>query len=174
MEKTDAWHHDISPPSRQQRLESLTNTLRSLADTGLGAASILANLHHRRIVPLMEREHRIYEMNDAADPTVLAHLWLLHDRFAPEYAATRAKRAISLRSVPHGHDDLWSFIMLPDAPTVSEPPFFYHVFCTMLVRSLTLSLVEGDCGRRAIRSTDAPGSGGRPRCAAAGTRAGGA
>jgi hypothetical protein len=89
----------------------------------LGAASILANLHHQRIIPLMERELRIYEMNDAADPTMLVRSRLLHDRFPSEYAATRARHAISLRSVPHGHDDLWSFIMLPDAPAVSEPPF---------------------------------------------------
>jgi hypothetical protein len=54
MAKTDAWHHDVSPPSRQQRLESLTDALRRLADAGLGAASVLANLHHQRIVPLME------------------------------------------------------------------------------------------------------------------------
>jgi hypothetical protein len=45
-------------------LESLTNALWSLADARLGAASILANLHHRRIVPLMERELCIFEMND--------------------------------------------------------------------------------------------------------------
>jgi hypothetical protein len=34
-------------------LELLTDTLRNLVDAGLRAASILANLHHRRIVPLM-------------------------------------------------------------------------------------------------------------------------
>jgi hypothetical protein len=36
--KTDAWHHGVSPSSCQQRLESLTTALRSLADAGLGAA----------------------------------------------------------------------------------------------------------------------------------------
>jgi hypothetical protein len=36
-----------------------------------------------------------------------------------EYAATRARRAISLKAVRHNNDDLWSFIMLPDAPLVS-------------------------------------------------------
>jgi hypothetical protein len=122
-EKTDAWHHGVSPPWCQQQLESLTDTLRSLAGTRLGAASILANLHHQWIVPLMETELRIYEMSYAANPTALARSRLLHDPFPREYAATRARRAISLRSVPHSHDDLWSFIMLPDAPVVSEPPF---------------------------------------------------
>jgi hypothetical protein len=42
-EKTDTWHHGVSPPSHPQRLESLTDALRSLADVELGAASVLAN-----------------------------------------------------------------------------------------------------------------------------------
>jgi hypothetical protein len=37
----------------------------------------------------------------------------------------RARRAISLKSVRHGNDDLWSFVMLPDASAVSRlPPSF--------------------------------------------------
>jgi hypothetical protein len=40
--------------------------LKGLADAGLGAASVLANLHHRQIVPLMERELCIYEMSEMA------------------------------------------------------------------------------------------------------------
>jgi hypothetical protein len=97
--------------------------LKSLADAGLGAASVLANLHHRRIVPLMERELRIFEMTEEADPTALARSRLLHKRLPQEYVATRARRAINLKSVPHGRDNLWSFIMPPDAPVVSRLPF---------------------------------------------------
>jgi hypothetical protein len=44
--KTDAWHHGLSLSSRQDQLESLLNGLKSLVDAGLGAASVLANLHH--------------------------------------------------------------------------------------------------------------------------------
>jgi hypothetical protein len=55
--------------------------LKGLADIGLGAASVLANLHHRRIVPLMERELHIYEMSETANPVSLARSQLLHDRF---------------------------------------------------------------------------------------------
>jgi hypothetical protein len=74
----------------------------------------------------MERELRIYEMNEAANLVSLARSWLVHDRFPLEYAATRARRAISLKAVRHGNDDLWSFFMLPDSPPVSRlPPFFY-------------------------------------------------
>jgi hypothetical protein len=70
----------------------------------------------------MERALRINEMSDAADPTALAHSRLLHDHFPRKYVAMRARRAISLKFMPHGHDDLWSFIMLPDSPAMSDLP----------------------------------------------------
>jgi hypothetical protein len=79
--------------------------LKSLADAGLGMASVLANLHHRRIIPLMERRLRIFEMDEAADPVALARSRLVHDRLPPEYAATRARRAINLKVVS-SNDDL--------------------------------------------------------------------
>jgi hypothetical protein len=102
-------------------LESLTTALWRLADAGLVAASIIANLQHRRVVPLMERELHILEMSDTANPTSLARSRLLQDRLLLEYAAIRARRAISLKSVPHSDDDLWSFVMIPDALVVSAP-----------------------------------------------------
>jgi hypothetical protein len=100
----------------------LTSELKSLVDAGLGATSVLTNLHHWRIVPLMEREFLIFKMTEEADPTALARSRLLHERLPQEYAATRTRRTINLRSVPHGRDDLWSFIMLPDALAVSGLP----------------------------------------------------
>jgi hypothetical protein len=75
----------------------------------------------------MERELWIFEMNDEADPTVLVCSRLLHDHLPLQYAVTRARRTISLRSVPYGNDDLWSFIMLPDTPAVSRLPFHFDL-----------------------------------------------
>jgi hypothetical protein len=108
----------LSPSSCQDHLESALHALKSLADAGLGAALVLANLHHRRIIPLMERGLRIFEMDETADPVVLAHSRLVHDRLPPEYAATRARHAINLKAVKNSNDDLWSFVMLPDGPLV--------------------------------------------------------
>jgi hypothetical protein len=71
--------------------------------------------------PTPARELRIFEMSDAANPMSLARSRLLQDRLLLEYAATRARCAISLKSVPHSDDDLWSFVMLPDAPVLSAP-----------------------------------------------------
>jgi hypothetical protein len=48
-EKANSWWHGMSPSSRQDRLESALLAQKGLADAGLGAASVLANLHHRRI-----------------------------------------------------------------------------------------------------------------------------
>jgi hypothetical protein len=65
-------------------------------------------------------------MSDAANPVSLARSQLLQECFPREYATTQAKRAISLKSVPHSNDDLWSFVMLPDTQPVSVvPPFLW-------------------------------------------------
>jgi hypothetical protein len=77
-----------------------------LTDAGLGAASIIANLHHRRVVPLMERELCIFKMSDAINPVSLARSRLLQEHFPKEYATTRARRSVILKSVPHSDDDL--------------------------------------------------------------------
>jgi hypothetical protein len=60
--------------------------LKSLADAGMGAASVLVNLHHRRIIPLMERELRIIKMDETANLVALARSRLVHNRFPQEYA----------------------------------------------------------------------------------------
>jgi hypothetical protein len=120
MEKGDSWHHGVSPSSHQARLDLLLAALKNLADAGLGAASVLANLHHRRIISLMERELRIHEMSEVANLKSLARSRFLPDRLPQEYATTRARHAISLKAVRHSNDDLWSFVMLSDAPAVSR------------------------------------------------------
>jgi hypothetical protein len=97
--------------------------LKALADAGLTAASVLANLHHRRIVPLMERRLRIFEMEETADHVALAQSRLLPDPLPQEYAATRARRAINLKAIKHSDDDLWSFAMVPEGPLVSRVSF---------------------------------------------------
>jgi hypothetical protein len=51
------------------------------AHRGLTAGCTFANLHHRRIVPLMERRLRIFEMDEDADPVALAESRLLQDLF---------------------------------------------------------------------------------------------
>jgi hypothetical protein len=123
-ERVDSWRHGVSPSSRRDRLDSALKALKALADAGLTAASVLVNLHHRQIVPLMERRLRIFEMEETADPVALAQSRLLPDPLPREYAATRAMRAINLRAVKHSDDNLCSFAILPEGPLVSRVSFF--------------------------------------------------
>jgi hypothetical protein len=57
---------------------------------------------------------------------VLARSRLLHEHFPQEYAAIRVRRAVNLRTMSTDRDDLWSFIMLPDAPPVSRLPLSFR------------------------------------------------
>jgi hypothetical protein len=94
--------------------------LKHLADRGLTAGCVLANVHHQRIVPLMERRLRIFEMDEDMDPIALAESRLLQDLFPREYAATRAQRAIDLGAGHCDNASLWAFAMLPVGQLVSE------------------------------------------------------
>jgi hypothetical protein len=100
-------------------LDSLLAALRNLAGRGLTAEVVLAHLHHRRVVPLMERLLRIYEMTEVADPIALAKSRLLPGPFPREYAATRARRAIDPKSGRHDDQALWELEMLPTGSLVS-------------------------------------------------------
>jgi hypothetical protein len=94
-------------------LDSLLAALKDLVDGGLTAGCVLTNLHHRRIVPMMERPLRIFEMHEDAGPVVLAQSRLLPGLFPREYAATRVRRAIDLRAGRNDDAALWAFTMLP-------------------------------------------------------------
>jgi hypothetical protein len=118
-EKAASWYHGVSPPSHQERLDSLLAALKNLADRGLTARCVLANLHHRRI--------RMFEMSEDVDPVALAESRLLRDLFPREYAATRAWRAIDLRPGRCDNASLWAFAMLPVGQLVGEfPDFLSH------------------------------------------------
>jgi hypothetical protein len=121
-ERADSWHHGVSLSSHQTWLDSLLAALKDLADGGLTAGCVLANLHHRQIVPLMERPLRIFEMHEDADPVALAQSRLLSGLFPREYAATRARRAIDLRAGRNDDAALWAFTMLPVGTLVSGLP----------------------------------------------------
>jgi hypothetical protein len=61
-EKPDSWGYGVSTPQHRRRQDLVLAALRNLATCGLTAAGVLAFLHHRRVVPLMESPLCIYEM----------------------------------------------------------------------------------------------------------------
>jgi hypothetical protein len=103
-----------------------------LAARGLTAEVVLAHLHHRRVVPLMERPLRIYEMTEIADPIALAKSRLLLGPFPRDYAATRARRAIDPKSGRYDDKALWELEMLPTGQLVSGVLDFISSFADFL------------------------------------------
>jgi hypothetical protein len=99
-------------------LGSLLAALRNLAGRGLTAGAVLAFLHHRRVVPLMERPLRIFEMTETANPITLARSRMLHGPLLREYAATRARSTVDPKSVRNDRS-LWDLEMLPIGELVS-------------------------------------------------------
>jgi hypothetical protein len=100
-------------------LDSLLAALRNLAGRRLTVEVVLAHLHHRRIVPLMERPLRIFEMTEDTDPVALAKSRSLLGPLLREYAATWARRAIDPKSGRYDDKALWDLEMLPTGPLVS-------------------------------------------------------
>jgi hypothetical protein len=144
-EKAASWHRGVSPPQHQARLDSLVAALKKLADRGLVAGCVLANLHHRRVVPLMERPLRIFETTEITDPIALARSRLLPDPFPQAFAATRARRAIDLRSGRCGDDVLWAFEMLPTGPLVSRVLDFISNFSRFFELSTRFNALPDPC-----------------------------
>jgi hypothetical protein len=117
-EKPASWHHGLSPPQHRDRLDSLLVALKNLAGRGLTAEAVLAFLHHWRIVPLMERPLRIFEMTETADPIALARSRMLQSPLLREYAATQVRSAINPKSARKDRS-LWDLEMLPTVRLVS-------------------------------------------------------
>jgi hypothetical protein len=123
--------------------------LKDLADDGLTAGCVLANLHHRRIVPLMERQLHIFEMHEDADHVALAQSQLVSGLFPREYVATRARRAIDLRAGRNDDATLWTFTMLPVGPLVSGLPLPFvllvrEVSSCLEILPVPLQIVDGE------------------------------
>jgi hypothetical protein len=94
--------------------------LRSLATRGLTAAGVLAFLHHRRVVPLMERPLCIFEMTEEADPVALARSRMLPTPLGRPYALTRARSAVDTRMLSDPGRTPWDIELLPTGPLVSS------------------------------------------------------
>jgi hypothetical protein len=122
-ERPDSWSYGVSTPQHRRWLDSLLAALRNLAARGLTAATVLAFLHHRRVVPLMERPLCVFEMTEAADPVALARSRMLPSPLQRDYALTRARSAVETRLLRSDRSP-WELEMLPTGPLVSRIPDF--------------------------------------------------
>jgi hypothetical protein len=126
---------------------------------------------------LMERPLHIFEMIEIAVPIALARSRLLPDPFPRVFAATRARRAIDLRSGRWGDDVLWAFEMLPTGPLVSRVLDLISCLagfssCLRVLR-LPLTPADGEPEHHEVRPAHAPVPRARARGATARGGAGG-
>jgi hypothetical protein len=117
-EKPNSWGHGVSTPQHRRRLDSLLAALKNLATRGLTAAGFLAFLHHRRVVPLMERPLCIYETMEEADLVALVRSRMLPTPLERGYALTRARNAVDTRMLRQDRSP-WDLEMLPTGPLVT-------------------------------------------------------
>jgi hypothetical protein len=122
-EKPDSWSYGVSTVQQRRRLDSLLAALRSLAARGLTAATVLAFLHHRWVVPLMERPLCLFELTETANPVALARSRMLPSPLQREYTLTRARSAVDTRLLRSDRSP-WDLEMLPTGPLVSRIPGF--------------------------------------------------
>jgi hypothetical protein len=118
-EKPSSWGYGVSTPHHRRLQDSVLAALRSLTAQGLTAVSVLAFLHHRRVVPLMERPLCIYKMTEEADPIALARSRMLPTPLGRPYTLTRARNAVDSRMLAHPDLTPWDLEMLPTGPLVS-------------------------------------------------------
>jgi hypothetical protein len=98
---------------------------------GLNAMGVLAFLHHRRVVPLMERPLCIFEMTEAANPVDLARSRMLPTPLERPYALiTRARSAVDTRVPMPADRTPWDLEMLPTGPLVSVTLDFVSILGT--------------------------------------------
>jgi hypothetical protein len=116
-EKPNSWGHGVSTVQHRRRLDSLLAALKNLATRELTAATVLAFLQHRRIVPLMERPLCIFEMTEAADLVALARSRMLPTPLERGYALTRAWSAVDTQMLRQDRSP-WDLDMLPTGPLV--------------------------------------------------------
>jgi hypothetical protein len=118
-EKPSSWGYGVSTAQHRRRQDSILAAVRSLSEQGLTAMGVLAFLHHRRVMPLMERPLCIFEMTEEANPIALARSRMLPTPLGRPYALTRARSAVDTRMPAHLDRNPWDLEMLPTGPLVS-------------------------------------------------------
>jgi hypothetical protein len=121
------WGPGVSDPVQRAKLAPYLKALKTLTDTGLTAATVLAQCHQRWVIPLMERALPIYGMAEGAEPDALAWSPLLAEPLPPIYMAQRARRAVETKKMLCDPDEvLWSHRMLPDDRFIELVRDFYQ------------------------------------------------
>jgi hypothetical protein len=121
----DNWRYG-TPRDRQKNLQPLLKALEELRKGGLTAAGVVATIHRRRVLPLMERRLPLWEMTPGAD-----------------------LEGLQMSSDPHPVDDIHRRVAVtlgkPDAGVLSQPLMRPDRGCVSLVSVCSFFLLASDC-----------------------------
>jgi hypothetical protein len=121
----DNWRYG-TPRDRQKNLQPLLKALEELRKGGLTAAGVVAAIHRRRVLPLMERRLPLWEMTPGAD-----------------------LEGLRMSSDPLPVDDLHRRVAItlgkPDAGALSQPLMGPNRGCVSLVSVRSFFLLASDC-----------------------------
>jgi hypothetical protein len=131
------WRYGASR-DRQKNLRPLLEALRELREGGLTAAGVVAAIHRRRVLPLMERRLLLSEMTLGVDLEGSQMSWVplptddLHRRVAGTVGRLDAGALTQLPMRPeHGCMSLVSvrsfFLLVLDCPWFSQPRLFVRL-----------------------------------------------
>jgi hypothetical protein len=121
----DAWRYG-TPHDRQKNLEPLLKAQEVLQKGGLTAAGVIAAIHHRRVLPLAERQLPLWEMTPEAD---LEGSWMSSDPLPVDVLHGRVAVALGK----------------PDASALSQPLMRPDHGCVSLVSVRSFFLLASDC-----------------------------
>ena len=113
-ERPEKWDWGVSPPAHQARLEVLPEALRHLVRKGLTVATIIANFHRQRVIPLTERSLPIFDLAPEASSAGSRTSYVLLPR---DVAAQRAKNAVA--EFPDNPNNLWEIKLCPETGYLS-------------------------------------------------------
>ena len=99
-----------------------------LARTGLTAASVIANFHRQRVIPLTERSLLIFDLTPRVSASGSRTLTVLLPR---GIAAWRARNAVA--EFPNDANDLWEIKMRPEPGYLSVVSLDFILLSTCVI-----------------------------------------
>jgi hypothetical protein len=97
-DRVERWAYRL-PPSTRQKVAPYLDALRTLTQTRLNAAAVIAQFHRQRVIPLMERTLPIFAMVEGVAEGALQRLRLVAEPLRHASAVDRARHALDTTNV---------------------------------------------------------------------------
>ena len=153
----ERWKYGV-PREDQPKLQPLLEGLQRLRDRHLTAAVVVAAFHSQRVLPLMARRRRLFEMRPD-EP--IAGIRLSTSALSDEEILRRVRETVEVSKLRSGGlttlamRPSWGFLSLVShAPLQSSSPLCFSLF---LIPLSAFAIPAGDEGRASLPATHSQG-----------------